>query len=134
MANPLDFLLLFFYCSNMRKSRRKADIRAKAAAELGELAQRRAEALAFKQPRPQSWHDMFLKALGSGATIEAAAERAGVTRAGVRYARQHNRRFADAYREAYGCGLMKRFQRRDATNGWTMNQGGLTTNRTQCAL
>lgn len=121
----------------MRKSRRKADIRARAAAELGELALRAAETRAFKQPRPQSWHDVFLAVLGTGATIEVAAEKAGVTRAGVRYARQHNRRFAQAYKQAYGRGLNARFRHaepQNATNGWTMDRGGSTTNPTPWAL
>lgn len=114
----------------MRKSRCKADIRARAAAELGELARQAANERAFKQPIAQSWHDVFLAVLGTGATVEIAAAKAGVTRAGVRYARQHNRRFDEAYGSAYGRGLRLRFQHRgaeNATNGWTMDRGSSTT-------
>ncbi len=118
----------------MQKSRRKADIRARAAAELGKLARAAAEQAAFKQPRPQSWHDVFLHALAQGATLEAAASEAGVTRAGVRYACQHNPRFNDAYQQAYGGSLQRRWQRsqeRIATNRLTMRSTGLTTGLSQ---
>ena len=119
----------------MRKSRRKADIRARAATELEELARQAAERASFRQLRPQGWHDLFLKALGDGATIAEAAQIAGVTRAGVRYARQHNRRFAEAYRSAYGKGLRSRYERSAAgiiaANGWTIDSLHPTMDATQ---
>lgn len=113
----------------MQKSRLKSDIRRLMAAERAELARRIDEARAFKPPRVQSWHDLVLRELLGGATIEVAAQNAGVTRAGIRYARQHNRRFSEAYNHAYGISMRKRTKRahvRLATNGSTTLRNGLT--------
>jgi hypothetical protein len=113
----------------MQKSRRKADIRSRMAAERQVLDQRAADRAAFKQPRPQSWHDVLLQELRDGQTIEAAAQRAGVTRAGVRWARRHDRRFSEAYQDAYGKGLSRRYDRsrqKISTNGSTTHWGILT--------
>ncbi len=99
-----------------------------------ELARKAAAARAFKQPRPQSWHDVVLAAISKGETIAVAAEKAGVTRAGIRYARLHNPRFEDAYRQAYGRGLTARFHHRGAqfaTNGSTTDRHGVTIKSTQ---
>jgi hypothetical protein len=104
----------------MPKSRRKADIRRRMAADREELDRIASERAAFKQPRPQSWHDVLLRELRDGITIEVAAQKAGVTRAGVRWARTHDRRFAEAYRAAYGKGLRLRFERK---------HGPIATNR-----
>jgi hypothetical protein len=104
------------------------------AAERAELFRKADEARAFKQPRAQSWHDLVLCALLGGATLETAAQKAGVTRAGIRYARQHNRRFAEAYARAYGISIRLRTDRaaeKLATNGSTTNRHELTHWATQ---
>jgi hypothetical protein len=118
----------------MPKSRRKANICSRMAAEREELARRADEARAFRMPRVQSWHDLVLRALLGGATLEAAAKAAGVKRAGIRYARQHNRRFAEAYAHAYSASMRVRTDAaaaRIATNGSTTNRNDLTHRMTQ---
>jgi hypothetical protein len=118
----------------MQKSRKKADIRSRMAAEREELVRRADEARAFRTPRAQSWHDLVLRALLSGATLEAAAHAAGVTRAGIRYARQHNRRFAEAYARAYATSMRVRTDAaaaKFAFNRSATNQNSLTHWMTQ---
>jgi hypothetical protein len=111
---------------SMRKLRRKSEIRARAVAELGFLRDRARAKASFVQPRGGGWHEVFLGQLASGQTIETAAKAATISRAGVRWAAQHNPRFAAAYDRAYAAGLKARYKAsrgQNATNGWTMNWG-----------
>lgn len=113
----------------MTRIRCKNDIRQRAQAEcdvLRELADRRA---AFLQPRPQSWHDVFLASLRMGVTVTVAAEEAGVTRAAIYKARKHEPGFRTAFVKAFGAGLSRRHAGPQRANGVTMIRGASTQKR-----
>ena len=98
----------------MTKPRRKSEIRAQAAAGPEALRRAAERRTVFRQPIPQSWHDVFLRALKTGLSIEEAAKRAGVTRTGVRWARLHDDRFYDAFLDAYRICRRARYSKGDA--------------------
>jgi hypothetical protein len=115
-----DFPFLQAPCSFnvriMKKSRRLADIRAHIREErqkLREIADARA---AFLKPKPKSWHDVFLQAIREGGTLRSAAEEAGITRAGVHYARGHDPNFDAAFARASLAGAAARRGRRRPPN------------------
>jgi hypothetical protein len=126
---------MFIYCSHMAKPRRKDKIRAQALridAALQDEAKARAAVLL---PAPRSWHEPFLRAIQTGASIERAACAAGITRQGVYYARLHQPSFAVAFRTAYKIALKARgiarwqaFDARDKLNRSTTEKTISTQN------
>jgi hypothetical protein len=84
----------------MPKPRRKSDIRAAALAEVAALREAARLRAAFLQPRPVSWHDVFLQAVRDGQSVTAATRAAGITKSGVYFARANTPGFAERWQAA----------------------------------
>jgi hypothetical protein len=84
----------------MPKPRRKSDIRAAALAKVAALREAKRLRAAFLQPRPVSWHDIFLQAVRDGQSVTAATRAAGITKSGVYFARANTPGFAERWQAA----------------------------------
>lgn len=93
----------------MPKARRLSDIRARAAEETARL---RAEIEAredFTLPRPKSWRGEILLLIAQGKSLQASARAVGVSRSGLRHAREIDPTFAATFDAAHSKGLRARF-------------------------
>jgi hypothetical protein len=114
----------------MTKPRRKSDIRAAALAEVAALRDAARVRAAFLQPKPVSWHDVFLQALRDGQSVTAATRTAGITKSGVYFARAHTPGFAKRWQEASAQARAARWASwgQKSPFGSTTNYNGSTRN------
>jgi hypothetical protein len=95
----------------MNKRARKSDIRTAALAEAAALRDQVAARAAFLQPKPRSWHDVFLAALQEGARVSVATRAAGLSKSGVFKARSVDLVFRAAWEAAQDEAWARRRQK-----------------------
>jgi hypothetical protein len=93
----------------MFKPRRLADIRARAAEETARLKADIEVRENFTLPRPKSWRSEILRLIAKGKTLQDSARAVGVSRSGLRHAREIDPAFAAAFDVAHSKGLRARF-------------------------